>query len=436
VKKTGSIEPALLIESTASSGKLRVSVTRCQAVTQGGHYIQIGPAQAGNVTAQADLTDGAVAVYIGVVPDRKHEVGDPDPAEEVPRTPFRTTEYRISLKEPPNLPEGNFLKVASLVVSGSEVVHAGDFYPPCISLNADERLAQKAVEFRNRLENVLSLSSRAFMAISSSGALAGEKTDLQVAFKDTVYSLAHHLASTLDTFVLGRNAIHPMWMVIRFKGLFRVLSTLLNLHPGLKDYLNEKHFSKERGSEIGKFLSSIDSFLLSDYDHQNIGSHVAQIESNLAELRGVLGFLAQTKKEELGREATAQDTLTYNGRTYRISPYKSAKLERVGELSYLLIDLDKPQAVSDAVVLMTKDLFSQAIWTNMQVRFGINEARGLGETDPVNVDAVTFAAKVALRPQDILKSASVRRVTLIFRGASDSEKLANLGKLDLMLYTM
>jgi hypothetical protein len=85
---------------------------------------------------------------------------------------------------------------------------------------------------------------------------------------------------------------------------------------------------------------------------------------------------------------------------------------------------------------MKKDLFGTAEWTNMQVRLGLNEARGLGETDPVEVDTVTFGAKVALRPQDMLPVPSVDKLTLIFRGASEPQKLADLGKLDFMIYAL
>jgi hypothetical protein len=105
-------------------------------------------------------------------------------------------------------------------------------------------------------------------------------------------------------------------------------------------------------------------------------------------------------------------------------------------LSYLLIDVAEPRAMSDTVVLLTKDIFSAADWSRMQVRQGLNDARGLGETDPVDVDVVTFGNKVALRPQDMLRSPSVRKLTLVFRGAPDPEKFSSLGKMDLIVYSL
>jgi hypothetical protein len=72
----------------------------------------------------------------------------------------------------------------------------------------------------------------------------------------------------------------------------------------------------------------------------------------------------------------------------------------------------------------------------MQVRLGQNEARGLGETDPVEIDVVTYGNKVALHPQDMLKSPSVNQIILIFRGAADSQRFTNLSKMDLIVYAI
>ncbi|MCI0481683.1 MAG: hypothetical protein L0213_08865, partial [Candidatus Dadabacteria bacterium] len=96
--------------------------------------------------------------------------------------------------------------------------------------------------------------------------------------------------------------------------------------------------------------------------------------------------------------------------------------------------LAEPCPMKDTVTLINKELFSDAQWRNMQVRLGANEARGLGETDPVEVDTTSYSNKVVLHPMDMLQSPSVRQVTLIFRGIPDSKKLAALGKTDLILY--
>jgi hypothetical protein len=436
IRKSFSGRSALSLNLSVSGNRLRVTVDNCQALTPDGHYIDIGESNHDIVRGEAEISETIVPVYIGVDSESKKAVGEPDPAEDIPRVPYLKNNYTVHLGAAPNMPEGRYVKVAELILNGSEVTLSPSYYPPCMTIYADDRLSETASEMRNRLENLLSLSTRAYRAISTSGSLKGTSTSLQIAFKDTIGNFVYHLASTLDSFIVGPNAGHPINLTVIFKRLFRVFSTLANLHPGLKDYLNERYFSKELSSEIGRYLSAIEGFIMTDYNHQDIGGQIKAIDDILDTLRGVFAFLAQTKSDALGEQAVATETLTYKGRTYRNLTYSGNRLEQIGELCYLLIDIPEPGPVSDIVSLMSKDLFSDQEWQNMQVRLGLNEARGLGETDPVDVDTVAFGNKVALHPRDMLESASVRQVTLIFRGASAPDKFANLGQMDLILYSV
>jgi hypothetical protein len=436
IRKSRSGRAALGLNLSVSGNRLQVEVARCQAITPDGSYIEIGDDKGEVIRGEGEIGETKIPVYIGVDAERKKQIGDPDPGEDFPRVPFLVNRYSVHVGTPPNMPDGNFLQVALLNVNGSDVTPSPDYYPPSLTLYADERLTEKASDFRNRMENLLSLSTRAFKAITASGTMAKESTSLQVAFRSTISTLVYHLTTTLDDFVVGPNAGHPLGMVIMFKKLFRVFSTLVSLHPGVSDYLNEKYFTKQGGMEIGRYMSSIEAFILTEYDHRNLGAHVQMIDTILETMRAVMAFLAQTKREALGEQAVATETLTYSGRTYRNKAYSTSRLERVGELSYVMIEVAEPSPVSDVVALMSKDLFGDAEWRSMQVRLGINDARGLGETDPVDVDTTSFGNKVALHPRDMLESASVRQVTLIFRGAPDPTKFGNLGKMDLIVYTL
>lgn len=434
VRKSPSGEAALSLIATVSGSRLRVEIKRCQALTPGGYFIEINDTLAEIITGETDITETQVPVFVAVDADSRKLTGDPDSSEDIPRVPFQMQNYSVHLGKNPPFPEIQYIQVAELTINGSEVMPSPDYFPPCITINADDRLAQKTVDFRNRLENLLKLSTRAYMAVAAAGALEGASTTLQQAFKETVYHMVSYLASNLDNFMVGRNAMHPIMMVIYFKRLFRVVSSLLNLRPGLKDYLNERFFTRELNSEVGRFMSSVDAFLLMEYNHRDLGSQISMIENILNVLRGMMAFLAQTKPEQLGEQAVATETLTYAGKTYRNLAYTACRMEQVGELSYLQIQIAEPCPVNDSVILINKDLYSDAEWRSMQVRLGMNEARGLGETDPIDIDIVTFGNKVALHPRDMLKSSSVRKCTLIFRGTGDPKKLAGLGKMDLIVY--
>ena len=434
LKLFGESDESLGFTMSVTGGRLKLELTHCHALTPGGRYVEISESNRNMVSAELASPPAQIPVYLSVNTDAKKEVGDPDPHEAVPRLPYLAGNYTLHLGTPPSVPESDFLQIAELSVSGSEVTQIESYYPPCVTLAADARLHRKAADLRNRLENLLSLSSRAYQAIVTAGALSEESSSVQVAFKETMYQMAVVISSLLDEMVVGRNSGHPLKMVQLFKRLFRVFTTVLNLHPGLKDFLNARFFTKQMNSEIGSFLASVDAFLLADYNHRNLGGQIRAIDDTMTTLRNMFGFLAQLKREQLGPQAIATDTLTYRGKTYRAAEFASHRVEQVGELNYLVMDLVKPLSVGDTVALMSKDLFSIPEWNNMQVRIGLNQARGLGETDPVDVDATTFGDKVALHPEDMLKSPSVRQMTLIFRGARDASKFQALGKSDLLIF--
>jgi hypothetical protein len=224
-------------------------------------------------------------------------------------------------------------------------------------------------------------------------------------------------------------------MIIQLKKLFRVVSSLLNSRPGLTDYLNEKFFSG-RNSESRTYISSVDGFLMSEYNHRDIANQVKMADQIIDTLSDIMAFLAQTSPDQLLDQEEAAETMTYQGKTYKVAELGGNRLEEVGELAHLVMDPAQKGPISDAVVLINKSLFSEDEWRRMQVRLGLNRARGLGETDPVEIDVNAYRNKVVLHPLDMLQSPSVDQVTLIFRGVSDPAKLKDLGKKDLVLYVL
>lgn len=427
-------ESALQVSATVSGDRVRVEVRRCQAITPDGHIIYIaGDSQ--RLHGTVPLPSGEVPVFVGVEPAQKIETGEPDASEEVPRLPDRTSAYSLHIGESPQVSRGRAVQIAVLTGASGEVVHSPHYLPPCVTTYAHESLHAKVTELRNRLESYLSIGNRAYAALAG-GSLSGGGTELRTGVMETIYQFVSYLSSTLDDFVVGRNAGHPMSVVLFHKKLFRVFYTLLNLQPGVRDYVHERYFVQEAGSDVSRFMSQIDDFVLAEYNHEAIGQHVAAIESISEQIKGLLAHLANVKEEQLGPQAVATDSLTYSGRTFHIAPYSGTRVERMGDLTYLEVDLADPKSVADTVILLSKRVVGSADWSNMHVRLGLNEARGLGETDPVMIDTTSYGDKVALHPHDMLQSQAVRKLTLIFRGVGDGEAFSRLGKMDLFIYTV
>jgi hypothetical protein len=385
VRKGHGAPPALSVNLAVTGDRLTIELIRCQAVTPNGYFVEIDSSRAEPVQTAVPAPSGDVPVYLCVTPDKSVPTGSADPGEDLPRLPYLLAGYALHVGERPIASEGEVLQIAQLEVRGNEVRLAADYYPPCVNTYADERLHQKVTDLRNRLESLMSIGSRAYGAVK-----AGEKTELQAALYNVIHDFVSHLAATLDDFVVGPNAGHPHDTFRFFRKLFRTFYTLLGLHPGVKDFVHEKYFVKQAGMDISQFISMIDNYLLAEYNHEHIGGHVLALEHILEHIKGLLSHLAQVKSEQLGPQAVATDSLAYLGRTYMVSPYAGTRVEQVGELIYLEIKLAKPRPMRDAVILLAKSLFSVQDWPNMHVRLGLNEARGLGEPDPVAGDAPPY----------------------------------------------
>ncbi|MFO7914565.1 MAG: hypothetical protein R6U43_02605 [Candidatus Krumholzibacteriales bacterium] len=428
-------QPPIRVSASLSGSTMKVELSRCQAILPCGMYLEYNQTLSGGdvLKAEAEVKETSVPVFLGAAGGEKIPTGEPDPSEEIPRIPYRMPQYTLTLAEPPNLPESRYIKVEVFNVSGSEVVPDPGYFPPSVRVNADSRLASRAVDYRNRMENLLKLSTRAYMTASSSKGLEGASTKLQNAFRETMYFLVYHMASHLDDFRTGRNAGHPLEMITQLKKLFRVISSMLSSRPGLTDYLNEKFFSRSN-SEARTYMSSVDGFLMSEYNHRDIAKQVRMADQIMGTLGEMMAFLAQTSPDQLLDQEEAAETMTYQGKTYKVNELAGSRLEEVGELAHLVMDPAQEGPVSDALILINKSLFSEAEWRSMQVRLGLNRARGLGETDPVEIDVNTYRNKVVLHPLDMLKSPAVNQVTLIFRGVSSPGKLNDLGSTDMVLY--
>jgi hypothetical protein len=434
ISKSASDRPALVMNCTLNGSTLRVEIARCQALTRGGHAIEINEACQNMVVGEATVESNMVPVYLSIDPSRRKQVGVPDPAENIPRLPFETPEYALSIGQAPNVAEGSLLQIGLLSIVDGSVSPAPDYFPPCVSVQAHDQLLQKARSYRAGLETLLRTLSRAYEALgSTSGPAADAGGSLQGHCRQIIRDLAIVLAGTVDSVVTGGDGMHPGDMVRTFKRVFRTLSVLLSLEPGVKDFLNQRYFEREAGSNITAFLSAIDGFLVDQYNHLDIAGHVRQIDNLLERTSGVFGFFAQSGP--ITPEPT--ETITYQGKTFTRITYAGYRVEELTDFCSLLVSLQSAMPVKDLVVLMTKELFESGQWSDMQARIGLNEAKRLGETDPLALDINTFGTKVALRAPDMTTTQSVNQVNLVFRtrGRSIAGKFEHLSASDLIVYT-
>lgn len=423
--------PALKYYAALRGSTVRVEVSECHAITSDGGIIEIDPARESVAVGEAEAASDALPVYLALAADAKQHVGQADPGEPVPRLPYCTWAYSVHIGSPPAQAEAKYLQIAQLEVTTEGVTDSPYYFPPCVTVAADERLAAKVRELRDRLDSLMTAISRIAAGLAPSSAM-GTGADLVSSLKQLVSQLGLHAASMFDSMVLGRNAVHPLTIVNQYKGLFRVLSTLLAYMPSVRDFLTDRFFQKQLKTEYRTFAMSVDSFLMTEYNHLNLGRHFEEIDQLLGVTQKLIAFLAQG---DIAPEPVASDTISYKGMTFAAAEHKECVREEWNDFAILSLDLPSPVTVSDCIILMEKDLLDQAQWNAINVRIGFGDAT-LGETNPMVVDATTFGSKVALRAQDMIKVDSARKVGLWFRGLKDSRQLSGLKESEIKLYTV
>jgi len=433
VSKSDSSESPLEISFTRSGDRARVEVLSCQAITPDGSMVEISQRRGNTLVAERVIDSDSFPVYVAVDKLRKKEVGDPDPNESVPRMPYLVHDYVLLLDTPKDRPLSTCVQIAGLDVRGGDIEYATEFFAPCVTIASEVRLQERVKEFHQRLDGLMSLVWQAYRAASPGGA-DDRSSDLQGKIRDVVLSMGLHLISSFDSFLVGRNTGHPLSVHIYFKRLFRTFSALLNLEPAVRDYLNERFFTKELNLSLPEFTSDVDSFLWTEYNHADIGNHMLAVDRLLSVVLKLMSHLARS--ESITPDVMLPETMTYKGRTFALAKSGERRVEQRGDLSYLMISLPEAIRVNDLMILVSKQLFSDNQWSSLNVRLSANDALALGQTDPAAIDITTFGNKVAISTQDMFRSQAVTRVNMVLRNVPVVSGFESLGPSDLGVYVL
>ncbi len=420
---------ALKYHATLRGSVVRVEVSQCRAITGDGNIIEINPVDAAVVAGEEQAAPGTIPVYLALASDTREQVGQADPNEPVPRLPYSTRSYSVHIGTPPVLSETRYLQIAQLELGPDGLTNSAWFFPPCVTVAADERLQNTVRQLRDRLDSLMTAITRVASGLGPSSTL-GTGADLISSLKHLVSQLGLYSAYTFDSLLIGHNAPHPLTVVNQFKGLFRVLTTLLAYSPAVKDFLTDRFFQKQLRMEYRTFARAVDAFLLADYNHLDLGRHFEEADNLLNTTQQLIAFLAQG---EIAPEPAASDTVSYKGMTFSAASHTECLREDWNDFAIITLNLPAKVGVSDCVILMEKDLMDAAQWSAINVRIGFGDV-SLGETNPMTIDTTTFGSKVALRAQDMIRVDSAQKAGLWFRGLKDTNKLNDLSESDIKLY--
>jgi hypothetical protein len=239
------------------------------------------------------------------------EVGDPDPAEEPPRSPLRTLALELAV-EPGTTSSGSSLKIAEVAWDGTRWSMADGYVPPCLTSGAWPPLQQRYARLRaevHRLREVM----RSAVADDSEQAQASLLRPVLVAMLAAVSSLEDELPER-------EPRLHPHDALLTARKVMRVVRTLITARPEALDHAMKNMVQPgllTSGNTV--FFEDLNAFLKNPYDHEQLGRDLDEARELLDGLNQVVAHLLGAKADAPVVEEHDPSVYIYGEKKYRLA---------------------------------------------------------------------------------------------------------------------
>jgi len=274
-----------------AGNQIKVVVSSCRIVTAGGIHIErcdnenavSGLGWIDCVYPLKDDTEKILDVIIGIDPDHRIEIGEPDPKEEPVRRPFTKPRVTVAVRaagEPVRrLTE---LKIGEIVVDKGKIEKSADYIPPCATMSCYLPLLKKyelCKEYLLKIEDGVISETRLLKTKFASEAFLHEN------LKYLSDCMANFLAGSVEKYNRILPESSPLYFVEYFASFARVVDTALRcMDNEMKNYLLNTFIQTIHGFTIANFLDALTKMQNLQYDHQKTMNSIAVIENFLKEM--------------------------------------------------------------------------------------------------------------------------------------------------------
>ncbi len=284
---------------------LRISISRCKAVTPGGVLIDINDQNEVNKqnTLAAlseefkldDLTNGrSYYITISVNPYSKNPIGTPDPSENPPRYPFADYTYSLNLlaTDDMNIRENGAYHIAigklKVVPNGIEIDDR--YIPPSSRSNSQIDLAEACKDLDGALGQMELNSCSIVQKIY-------KKEQQNVLAKTILYlveDLVRYLSTTVHHFRWQVPEQPPVALIEYFAAMARQIKNSIDAKTGTgkEEMLNYFHDWVVEINQ-GEFEAIIDEMVNVEYNHNDINQAMQVVEKFVFTLSSILSKLSK-----------------------------------------------------------------------------------------------------------------------------------------------
>jgi hypothetical protein len=263
--------------STNQSGKFKVTVSYCRAVTAGGCRIEIIPGIHPELVSDNDSfyanNGGQGSGYyamISVDPYNREPFGPASAEEYPPRNKYSVSAYKLSLIPMDDVDTGsmgaNHLAVARFIVRNGELVRDAEYIPPCATIAAHPGTKQIYNTVAERLNQIQEASAEIVRKVYE----GNQNTPLAQNVRKVCEQGISHIASEFFMFRMLYRQQSPIYMANTVVQLAALINVSLSLLPVKEKEELTQYFSYWNEVSPGKFEELLGNVTNADYDHEDI----------------------------------------------------------------------------------------------------------------------------------------------------------------------
>lgn len=291
-----SVDETLFDVFNSGTNTIQVVIKHCSALTAAGYRIDLSDYRTNVKKSEDKKEDESINeiyyILISVNPFDSVPFGDIDPDEVPPRHPFTQAKYNVEL-----LPEsilksgsagGNYIIIGKVHIKNGIAEADQNFIPPCTSVHSHPALLSYYRSFAKSMGNLQQYA----LVINQKAVKTNQNTTLATNVKSLCSTLINHIANVYFNY---RNIVPqqpPVYMVEVFSSMALHLynNTQILATGELEEMLN---YSFE-WSEIAPhtLLNQLSAVAEINYDHNNSGEHLFEIQRLLKSLETVFSKLS------------------------------------------------------------------------------------------------------------------------------------------------
>ena len=431
----------LEVNLTADGKKLTVAVTHCAAILPNGHVININAEFLKHSAVKLEIDTASesrrrLPIYLYASPTEPQDFGDPEPGEELARSPWRVGKLSLSVEADEAQSATAGFQIADLVSTDDGFVLDNNFVPASVTSACGKAIVNRMERVKQGLDKVrkAGLTALAEVRQTRKGKLdPGEEDLIRGKFLQTetlLHMVAYQHNRIFDT-VLG---VGCREVIDFFTGIIRGFAEGFEVYPELRSHVRSASLEGEWGTMPGgSLMPELEQYQLGNY---GLGEMTRFFDDTERVLNVMLAILRLYAGAEMG---PISKSIEIDGHHFEEQQAGAVKHSFRENCHYLILDGVDPRGTRDVAVRIHKKLLSATYAQTVMIYLGPNDKDSIATAtlarkpfeDPKAPDYWVVAANQHFP----IKEERLDRLHVIIDGDVDANALEAVRVEDISIYS-